>query len=80
MKNRLDFVIVGYEKFRKMEPSMTMICSTGRPALLKVNRRITRTNRMETTETTMLSRSKELFRSRSEVELPTVRILSASSG
>ena len=77
MKNRFECVIVGQEKFRKMDPSMTMMSSTGMPALLKVNRRITRTNRIETTDTTMLSRSKELFKSRWEVELPTARISSA---
>ena len=71
IKNTSSCTSAGYPKFIQIAPWMTAISRTGIPAELKVKRSTTRTIRIETTLTTILSISKDFLNSYWLVELPT---------
>lgn len=70
MKNSGVWVNAYTEKLIQMLPWMTRISSTGIPADIKVKSSTTRTMRMDTTLTTVLSVLKDFWKSYSEVEFP----------
>ena len=76
-KNRGEFWRYGKEKFIHIEPCITAMRSTGRPADLNVKRSIMITNSAESMLIRRLSFANELERSRSDVEFPTQNIWSA---